>query len=138
MRRFSQPRASKDSDVDMTPLIDVVFQLLLFFILTSAVTQTALQVNLPDSVSSEKSPEREADLVISVNADERIFLNETPATLPEVKTAIRALLDKNPDASVILNADRKMPYGIFFQVIEAATESGVKHLNLAYTEETAK
>jgi biopolymer transport protein ExbD len=119
--------------IDITPLIDIVFQLLLFFILTSAMLQPGLPLDLPGS--KEKNEGTEADLVISINAEGGIFLNETPVSLEMVEPAVSSLAGENPDAAVILRGDRQVRYGRFFEVLDIIRSTGIKTLNLAYDEE---
>jgi biopolymer transport protein ExbD len=126
-------RKPRNTGIDITPLMDIVFQLLLFFILTSAMLQPGLPLDLPGS--KEKSEGAEADLVISINAEGEIFMNEVPVPLETVEPAIAALAGENPEAAVILRGDRKVRYGRFFEVLDIIRNTGIKTLNLAYDEE---
>jgi biopolymer transport protein ExbD len=126
-------RKPQNLGIDITPLIDIVFQLLLFFILTSAMLQPSLPLDLPGS--KEKSEGAEADMVISINAEGEIFLNETPASIEMVEPAISALAGEKPDAAVILRGDRQVRYGRFFELLDIIRSTGIKSLNLAYDEE---
>jgi biopolymer transport protein ExbD len=113
--------------------MDIVFQLLLFFILTSAMLQPSLPLDLPGS--SGENEGAEADLVISINAEGSIFLNDVPASLETAESAVLALIRGKPDAAVILRGDRQVPYGAFFQVLDMIRNGGVKTLSLAYEEQ---
>jgi biopolymer transport protein ExbD len=126
-------RKPQSSSIDITPLIDIVFQLLLFFILTSAMLQPSLPLDLPGS--PQKNEGSEADLVISIDAGGRIFLNDVPAPPEAVEPAIAALVQKKPDAAVILRGDKLVQYGSFFEVLDTIRSGGVKTLSLAYEEE---
>jgi biopolymer transport protein ExbD len=126
-------RKPQGSGIDITPLIDIVFQLLLFFILTSAMLQPSLPLDLPGS--SQKNEGTEADMVISIDAGGRIFLNDVPASIEMVEPAIAALIRKKPDAAVILRGDRQVQYGSFFEVLDMIRNAGVKTLSLAYEEQ---
>jgi biopolymer transport protein ExbD len=110
-----------------------VFQLLLFFILTSAMLQPSLLLDLPGS--PRKNEGTEADMVISIDAGGRIFLNDVPASLETVDTAIAALIREKPGAAVILRGDRQVQYGSFFEVLDIIRNAGVKTLSLAYEEQ---
>jgi biopolymer transport protein ExbD len=126
-------RKPQSSGIDMTPLIDIVFQLLLFFILTSAMLQPSLPLDLPGS--PQKNEGTEADMVISIDAEGRIFLNDTPASLETVEPAIAALVREKPAAAVILRGDKLVQYGSFFEVLDMIRNAGIKTLSLAYEEE---
>jgi biopolymer transport protein ExbD len=127
-------RKPQSSGIDITPLMDIVFQLLLFFILTSAMLQPSLPLDLPGS--PQKNEGTEADLVISIDAEGRIFLNDAPAPLEAVEPAIAALIREKPDAAVILRGDKLVQYGSFFEVLDTIRNGGIKTLSLAYEEET--
>jgi biopolymer transport protein ExbD len=126
-------RKPQSSGIDITPLMDIVFQLLLFFILTSAMLQPSLPLDLPGS--SQQNEGTEADMVISVDAGGRIFLNDDPASLETAGSAISALVREKPDAAVSLRGDRLVQYGSFFEVLDMIRNAGVKTLSLAYEEQ---
>jgi biopolymer transport protein ExbD len=126
-------RKPQSAGLDITPLIDIVFQLLLFFILTSAMLQPSLPLDLPGS--PQKKEGTEADMVISIDAEGRIFLNDASASMETVERAIAVLIRDKPDAAVILRGDRLVQYGSFFEVLDAIRGAGVKTLSLAYEEQ---
>jgi biopolymer transport protein ExbD len=133
MKSFVKKNSSSAASIEMTPLIDIVFQLLLFFILTSAMLQPSLNVDLPQA--DGQSNNVEADMIISVDNEGTIFINDSPSDLDEVKAAMHALVEKNPAAAVILSGDKAMRYGLFFDILNSARDAGVKNLNLSYDEE---
>jgi biopolymer transport protein ExbD len=126
-------RKPQSAGLDITPLMDIVFQLLLFFILTSAMLQPSLPLDLPGS--PQKNEGTEADLVISIDAGGGIFLNDVPASLQGVEGAIAALIREKPDAAVILRGDKLVRYGSFFEVLDVIRSANVKTLSLAYEEQ---
>jgi biopolymer transport protein ExbD len=113
--------------------MDIVFQLLLFFILTSAMLQPSLPLDLPES--PRKNEGAEADMVVSINAEGSIFLNDAPASPAAVESAVFALVREKPDASVILRGSRQVSYGVFFEVLDTIRNAGIKTLSLAYEEQ---
>ncbi|MDR3325358.1 MAG: biopolymer transporter ExbD [Spirochaetaceae bacterium] len=123
----------KNPQVDITPLLDIVFQLLLFFILTSAMLQPTLELELPQSNQQEESVE--ADLIVSIDREDRLFLNDAPASREEAAQSLRALAAEKPDAIVILRGDGGLSYGKFFELLDLARNAGIKTLNLAYEPE---
>jgi biopolymer transport protein ExbD len=118
--------------VDITPLLDVVFQLLLFFILTSALVSPSIELDLPESNQSNEV--LEADLVISVDREGRIFFNDRIVGLEEVESSLRSFAAQNGSRNVILRVDSAASYGNFFSVIDASRNAGIKNLHLAYEE----
>jgi biopolymer transport protein ExbD len=134
MKRFLRPKPQSEG-IDITPLMDIVFQLLLFFILTSAFLQPSLPLDLPGS--SREPEQAEADMVVSVDGNGRVFLNEdaVPAPIETIEPALRRLVTEKPDAVVILRGDRQVRYGSFFEILDTIRNVGIKTVNLAYEEQ---
>jgi biopolymer transport protein ExbD len=113
--------------------MDIVFQLLLFFVLTSAFLQPSLTLDLPGS--SREHEKAEADMVVSVDRDGRIFLNEEPVSMETIESILRDLAWEKPDTVLILRGDRQVLYGSFFAVLDTIRNAGIKTVNLAYEAE---
>jgi biopolymer transport protein ExbD len=136
MKSFVRKAASPfgaTAGVDITPLLDVVFQLLLFFILNSALTQPTIEIELP--ASSQSSEYLEADLVISADKEGRIYFNDQHIALEEVEPALRAFAARSSRGEVIFRADGTLPYKDFFSILEASGTAGIENFHLAYEEE---
>jgi biopolymer transport protein ExbD len=110
--------------------MDIVFQLLLFFVLTSAFLEPGMPLELPPS--SHENEQTETDMVISIDAEGRIFLNDDPVSLEAVETAVSVLARERPDAGVILRGDERVRYGGFFEVLDIIRNAGIKTISLAY------
>jgi biopolymer transport protein ExbD len=135
MKSFSRktvPPFGAASGVDITPLLDIVFQLLLFFILTSALIQPNIELNLPES--SQNREVIEADLVISVDKEGRIFFNDKNVLPEEVELLLRSFAGQNSGGLVILRIDRAAPYGNFFSILDISRSVGIENLHLAHDE----
>jgi biopolymer transport protein ExbD len=131
MKPFARKK-TETAAVDITPLLDVVFQLLLFFILTSALIQPSIELELPES--NQSSEALEADLVISVDREGRIFLNDKIAGIEEVESVLRSFAAQNSNGNVIVRVDSAASYGRFFSILDASRNAGIKNLHLAYEE----
>jgi biopolymer transport protein ExbD len=125
-------RKAPSLGIDITSLMDIVFQLLLFFILTSAMLQPSLPLELPGS--SQEQSGTEADLVISVDAAGQVYFNDVPTDREALEPALRGFVSENPDGAVILRGDKQAGYGDFFTVLDIARNVGVRTLHLAYEE----
>jgi biopolymer transport protein ExbD len=110
--------------------MDIVFQLLVFFVLTSAFLEPGLPLELPRSSRENEGPE--ADMVISIDEEGRIFLNDVPASPETVKAAVSALVRENPDAGVIVRGDKQLRYGGFFEILDMIGNAGITTISLAY------
>jgi biopolymer transport protein ExbD len=125
-------KTTQTAAVDITPLLDVVFQLLLFFILTSALVQPGIELDLPES--NQNGEIIEADLVISAGKDGSVFFNDKIVRQDEIEPSLRFFAAQNADGTVILRVDSAVSYGVFFSILEASRNAGIKYLHLAYEE----
>jgi biopolymer transport protein ExbD len=132
MKSFAR-KTARTSGVDITPLLDIVFQLLLFFILTSALVQPTVELDLPES--KQNSETVEADLVIAADKEGRIFFNDKSVLLEEVESLLRSFAGQKSGGLVILRVDKTLPYGTFFSILDASQSAGIKNLHLAHEEE---
>ncbi len=105
-----------DEEIDLTPLIDVVFILLIFFFITSTFIQPSLPVNLAKAASAAASTERKEQLVITIDAGGALFNDGVPMGREEVPALIRS----NPDLGINLFVDRSAPFESFLAVIDEA------------------
>jgi len=105
-----------DEGIDLTPLIDVVFILLIFFFITSTFIRPSLPVNLAKAASAAASAERKEQLVISIDADGVLFNDGLALTREDVP----ALLNANPELGINLFVDRAAPFEAFLAVIDEA------------------
>ncbi len=108
--------AEFDEEIDLTPLIDVVFILLIFFFITSTFIRPSLPVNLAKAASAAASAERKEQLVISIDADGVLFNDGVTLTREDVP----ALLNANPELGINLFVDRAAPFEAFLAVIDEA------------------
>lgn len=116
--------------LDMAPLIDVVFQLLIFFMLTSAFAHPALRLDLPKAATED--PQETEEIVVSVDRNGMIFLNSLKTTLEELRPELERRLTRSPKKSVHLRGDQAMPYGFFVQVMDLARQAGARQIHLAH------
>jgi len=105
-----------DEEIDLTPLIDVVFILLIFFFITSTFIRPSLPVNLAKAASSAVSAERKEQLTITIDADGALFNDGAPL----VRKDIPALITAHPNLGINLFVDRAAPFEAFLAVIDEA------------------
>ena len=115
--------------IDMTPMVDMVFLLLIFFLLTSmALTQPVLDLNLPRATQSESMAENEG-LQIVIRKDGQIEIDHEAVPAREIERVLEKKLAAMPGKKVVLSADEKAPFGLFVQVLDSL--QGLNHNNLA-------
>jgi biopolymer transport protein ExbD/biopolymer transport protein TolR len=128
-----QFRTSKreDARVEITPLVDMVFLLLIFFMLsTTFIVTPGIKVNLPKS-SAEKVTREKQEVRIVVTRDNNIFLERQLVTLEELDVRFRQVARKDPQVMVVIQADSKAMHGRVVEVMDAAKVAGLNRLAIA-------
>lgn len=120
-------RKSKLS-LDMAPLIDVVFQLLIFFMLTSSFSHATMNVALPKAKTVDQ-PQQEK-IVISISETGDIFLNEQKTSMEFLRKDLSVYLQDQ--SSVHIKGDKNMPYKFFVEVMDTARQAGAKQINIIH------
>ena len=116
--------------LDMTPLVDVVFQLLIFFLLTSTYVQQSQQssssvpVELPES-SLEASPNSPEEIVISIDERGLVYIKDEEISLDQLAASLQRVAKNKPNTIVLVRGDQKVPYGRVGQVMSLIRASGL-------------
>jgi biopolymer transport protein ExbD len=118
-----------DFHVELSPLIDVVFLLLIFFMVSSTfVEEAALEINLPESSSTAESPEEPLEILAKPGGE--ISFQGQPVAIENLEDAIREALKEDPGKPVILKGDEKLPLGMAVQIMDAVQGSGAEGFTL--------
>lgn len=117
---------------DMTPMIDCVFQLLIFFLLASSFSLPALQLNLPSATADGMAPD--SGLVISVAADRQVAVNGERIGLDRLEEVLRHRRGSD-SVSATLRADKRLDYEFILGIIVKVRGSGIETVNLSYERE---
>lgn len=128
---FNLPRKKqKDMGIDMGPLMDIVFILLIFFVVTSSFTrETGVDVTKPQAQSASQL-EKE-NLLIAITREGTIHINERQVDLASLQDILKQSLTKTPDREAVIIADKGSETGVLVQVIDACNLSGVKKVSIA-------
>ncbi|MBN2097707.1 MAG: biopolymer transporter ExbD [Candidatus Omnitrophica bacterium] len=114
--------------LDIAPLIDVVFLLLIFFMLTSSyILQPGIRINLPKALTSEVIQKR--NLVVTVSAEELIYLNNRPIALKDLKNRLQEAARENK--ALLIKADRRASLGKVVEIWDLSREAGLTQINIA-------
>ncbi|WP_296592756.1 biopolymer transporter ExbD [Methylophaga sp.] len=135
------PRHSEEPDVNLTPMIDVVFLLLLFFMVsTSFIRESSLKVDLPEA-SGQALAEQETPIDIIIRANGEVLVNETPiavATRDALRDLLKTIAGDNADPHIIISADANAEYQHIVTAMDAAQLLGFTRLTLATRQKTAE
>jgi biopolymer transport protein ExbD len=136
-----QPGDSDEPDVNLTPLIDVVFLLLIFFMVSTTFEhQSRIQVELPEASAEPTTPEDES-LEIIVDAQGRYFIGDEQVVNTQLKTlkgAIAKVIGDRTDMPVIVRADANSPHQSVVTVLDATSQLGLTRISLATTRSTGE
>lgn len=126
-------QAEEDSTVDLTPMLDVVFIMLIFFIVTASfIKETGVEVNRPEANSSQQI--EKASILIAVRDNGEVWMDQRRIDIRQVRANIERLRAENPQGSVVVQADAKATTDIVVRVLDAAREAGVFDVALATLE----
>ena len=117
----------EEAEINMTPMLDVVFIMLIFFIVTTSfVRETGVEVNRPLAESSEKLPQNA--ILIAITNNNQIWIDRHRIDPRAVRRNIERLLAENPDSTVIIQADESSPTGTLIKVLDQTKLAGAKHI----------
>jgi len=119
---------SSISDINVTPLVDVVLVLLIIFMVTAPVLQSGIEVSVPKTRTVKEITEER--LVISVDKQQRVFLGNDPININEIATKIRQKIRDPQHQSIFIRADENVPFGAFATVMDAVKQSGITNVSI--------
>jgi biopolymer transport protein ExbD/biopolymer transport protein TolR len=119
---------SSISDINVTPLADVVLVLLIIFMVTAPVLQSGIEVNVPKTRTVKEITEER--MVISINKQQRVFLGNDPVNINEIKTKLRQRIRDPQNQSVFIRADEDVPFGAFATVMDAVKGAGITNVSI--------
>ena len=131
-----QPRsaaAEEGSQIDLTPMLDVVFIMLIFFIVTATfIKEAGIDVNRPDAATAVK--QEKANILIAINANNEIWIDRRQVDIRSVRPNIERLHAENPQGSVVIQADKESKTETLIKVMDAARSAGVFNVAIAAQE----
>jgi biopolymer transport protein ExbD len=118
------------TEINLSPMIDCIFILLIFFIVTTVfVEETGLEVNKPDAAASS-SPEDSVNVAIEIDAHNKVLHDGAEVSLAEVTAIVKAGL-ADPETPVVIRAHEKARHGLFVSVWDAAKRGGAQTLSFS-------
>ena len=120
------------NEINITPLVDLTFVLLIIFILLTTAAVQGIKVDLP-SASSAKTLNEPKSRVIAVTTDGTISIDAVPVSLAELEGELRTSIATTPDLAIILRGDRAVQYDKVMQVLDLCSKVGVPSLGMAST-----
>jgi len=129
-RRMSRVQTDEeDVELNMTPMLDVVFILLIFFIVTAVfVKEPGVDIFRPDVNSSDQM---KPTLLVAVTSEDEIWINRDVYDMNQVRGILEQLLSENPRAEAMIQADQGSPVGTVLDIQELLTDLGVEEIHIS-------
>ncbi|WP_375320780.1 ExbD/TolR family protein [Aliivibrio logei] len=130
MRLGRRDTKTEEAQIDLTSMLDIVFIMLIFFIVTSSfVRESGVEVNRPQA--SNVTSQKDAGIFVGIDASNDIYIDKRIVDVERVQATLEHLLLEQPDASLVIQADEHAYNGTVVKVMDAAKGAGVKQIALA-------
>ncbi len=118
-----------EQNVDMTPMLDIVFIMLIFFIVTTSfVKESGIDVNKPQA--STATHDKKTNIIIGINQMGEVWIDKHPVDIRAVRTTVERLHADTPEGSVIITADKKSETGILVKVMDQVKLAGISKISI--------
>ena len=126
-----RPRREEDeSEVNLTPMLDVVFIMLIFFIVTASfVKEAGIDINRPNAATAERK--EKGNILVAITDSGQIWIDRRMVDPRALRANIERMHAENPNAAVVIQADKKSTNDLLVQVMDAARRVGVKDVSIA-------
>jgi biopolymer transport protein ExbD len=131
MRRYRYSHsAASEEEINITPMIDVVFIMLIFFIVTSSfVKESGIDVNRPSAVTAVRK--ERGNIIIAINADDEVWMDKRPVDIRAVRANIERLRASAPNGTVVILSDKKASTGTLVKVMDQIGLAGITAISIA-------
>lgn len=129
MRR-RRKHLEEEAEINMTPMLDVVFIMLIFFIVTTSfVKESGIDVNRPSANTAERK--ERGNILIAITANDQIWIAKRQIDIRAVRANVERLHAENPEGAVVIQADKDSKTGLLVQVMDQARLAGVTNVSIA-------
>jgi biopolymer transport protein ExbD len=123
-------QSEEENEINMTPMLDVVFIMLIFFIVTTSfVKESGVSVNRPTAQSAKTV--QKGNIIVAIKPDGEIWIDKRAIDLRAVKANIQRLHAQNPQSAVVIVSDREAKTGILVKVMDQIRQAGVQNVSIA-------
>ena len=121
----------EENEINLTPMLDVVFIMLIFFIVTASfIKEAGIDVNRPDAPMTQSKPE-ESNILVLINANDEIWIERRLIDPRALRANIERMHAENPEGSVVIQANNKSSNKMLVTVMDAARQAGVYNISIA-------
>ncbi|WP_404399745.1 biopolymer transporter ExbD [Idiomarina seosinensis] len=123
-------REEEDASIDMTPMLDIVFIMLIFFIVTTSfVKEAGIQVNKPEANQANKEPS--ANIFIAIRDTGEVWMDKRQVDVERVAANLERMLAEQPTDLVVIQADKEAEHGRVVEVMDQVKEAGIDKISIA-------
>ncbi|ACI98233.1 MULTISPECIES: ExbD/TolR family protein [Rhodospirillales] len=128
--RAKRHAGGEEPEIDLTPMLDVVFIMLIFFIVTASfIKEAGIDVSRPDAVTAVV--QERANIVVAVTESGEVWINRRQIDRRAIRANIERLHAENPQGAVVITADEKADVGLMVEVMDQARQAGVYNVSIA-------
>ena len=125
-------KSQDDAGIDMTPMLDIVFIMLIFFIVTASFLKEAvIDVNRPEGGNPPDNPEDARNIMISVTAENEVWMESRQIDARAVRANVERLKAENPEGTIVIQADREASTGVVARIMDSLNLAGFRDHVLA-------
>jgi biopolymer transport protein ExbD len=129
-RRGHLENGSDEADINLAPMLDIVFIMLIFFIVTTSfVRESGIEVDRPGAQTAQ--PRKNASILIALAPNGEIWIDRRAVDIRSVRAVIERLRAENPEASVVIQGDRQAHIGLLVRVMDQVRMAGVTNVSIA-------
>lgn len=130
MRKFSNIQLKEETEINLTPMLDVVFIMLIFFIVTTSfVKESGVQINRPSAATANKK--EKANILIAIRNNHEIWIDKRMIDIRAVRSNIERLKASNTQNSVVIQADKDAKTGTLVKVMDQIRMAGIQNISLS-------
>ena len=118
------------SDINVTPLVDVMLVLLIIMMLVAPLLQQGVAVKLPVAANTTDKPETQDQTVVAIGKNKELYVNAKPVTEQELATRINEILENKKEKVVLIKADEEVEYGAVMGAMDALRQAGIEDIGL--------
>jgi len=130
MKRFTNRRTKEETEINLTPMLDVVFIMLIFFIVTTSfVKEAGIEVNRPSAATSEQKAK--ANIIVAIRKNNEIWIDKRIVDIRAVRANIEKLKSLNSQNSIVIQSDKESTTDTLIQVMDQIRLAGINEISIS-------
>lgn len=121
-----------ETDINLTPMLDIVFIMLIFFVVTTSfIKESGIEVDRPSAQTTERR--EHGNVLIAISPNGEIWIDKRAVDIRAVRAVVERLIAENPEGGVIIQGDRQAQIGLLVKVMDQVRKAGIKNVSIAAT-----